>query len=29
MINDALEINNNVIVKIMHAKGFQRDLPTV
>ena len=27
MINNALEINSNVIVKIMHAKGFQRDLP--
>ena len=24
-----MEINNNVIVKIMDAKGFQRDLPTV
>ena len=24
-----MEINNNVIVKIMDAKEFQRDLPTV
>ena len=29
MINHAMKINNNAIVKIMDTKGFQRDLPTV
>ena len=29
MINHALEINNNLIVKISDSKGFQRDLSTV